>query len=298
LLTDELGFNGLKITDALNMAGVTKHFSTSQVALMCVEAGIDLILMPQGEKATIDAIEKAFKKGKISEERINESAAKILEIKKWLGLNENRFTDINKVSEIINSDEAKKLSQMIADESITLVKNSNGSIPFGRRMAKKKESCLVISLNNSNDKTSSDLFMSSFSGRGSNLFTEIHSYDLNGDIQSTDEILNDAQGYTYIVIPVYAKVKMKSGTVGIPASQLELINKLVQNGKDVCVISFGNPYLLKGFTGVSSYICAYGDCNTVINAAVKSLFGDITFKGKLPVTISEEYKYGDGIINK
>jgi beta-glucosidase-like glycosyl hydrolase len=298
LLTDELGFNGLKITDALNMAGVTKHFSASQVALMCVEAGIDLILMPQGEKTTIDAIEKAVKKGKISEERINESAVKILEIKKWLGLNENRFTDINKVSEIINSDEAKKLSQMIADESITLVKNSNGSIPFGRRMTKKKENCLVISLNNSNDKTSSDLFMSSFSERGSNLFTDIHSYDLNGEIQNTDAVVEDAKDYTYIVIPVYAKVKMKSGTVGIPASQLELINKLVQNGKDVCVISFGNPYLLKGFTGVSSYICAYGDCNTVINAAVKSLFGDITFKGKLPVTISEEYKYGDGIIYK
>ena len=297
LLTDELGFNGLKVTDALNMAGVTKHFSTSQVALMCVDAGIDLILMPQGEEATIDAIENAVISGKINESRIDNSVNKILEAKKWLGLYEQKFIDVSKVPEVVNSAEARELSQMIADESITLVKNASGDFPLGRKMEKKKESCLIISLNNGNEKANSDYFLNSFSERGSNYFSELHSYDLKGDIQNTENIINDAQGYTYIIIPVYAKVKMKSGTVGLPASQIELINKLSQSGKNVCVISFGNPYLLKGFKDIDSYICAYGDCETVINAAVKCIFGEIKFKGKLPVTISEEYKYGAGLTN-
>lgn len=297
LLSDELGFNGLKITDALNMAGVTKHFTTSQVAVMCVEAGIDLILMPQGEKTTIDAIEKAVLKGQISETRIDVSVNKILEAKKWAGLNENKYTDINKVSESVNSEDARKLSQLIADESITLVKNSGGNIPFGKRMAKRNESCLIISLNNGNEKANSDYFLEKFSGRGSGMFTELHSYDIMGDVKNTESIIADAKNYTYIVIPVYAKVKMKSGTVGLPASQVELIKRLTENGSTVCVISFGNPYLLQGFRETDSYICAYGDCETVINASVKCIFGDIEFKGKLPVTISAEYKFGDGLKN-
>ncbi|MBI5403626.1 MAG: glycoside hydrolase family 3 C-terminal domain-containing protein [Ignavibacteriae bacterium] len=297
LLSDELGFGGLKITDALNMAGVTKHFTTSQVAVMCVEAGIDLILMPQGEKTTIDAIEKAVLKGQISESRIDASVNKILEAKKWAGLNENKYTDLMKVSETINSEDAKKLSQLIADESITLVKNSGGNLPFGRRMGKKKESCLIVSLNNGNEKANSDFFLEKFSDRGSGLFTELHSYDIMGDVKNASAIIEDAKNYTYIVIPVYAKVKMKSGTVGLPSSQVELIKKLTENGNTVCVISFGNPYLLKGFREIDSYICAYGDCETVINATVKCMFGDVEFKGKLPVTISEEYKFGDGLKN-
>jgi len=297
LLSDELGFNGLKITDALNMAGVTKHFTTSQVAVMCVEAGIDLILMPQGEKTTIDAIENAVKKGQISETRIDVSVNKILEAKKWAGLNEGKLIDLNKVSSVINSDDAKALSQLIADESITLVKNSSGNLPFGRKMQKRKESCLIISMNNGNEKANSDLFLSRFSDRGYNYFTELHSYDLSGEIADVDGIVNDAKGYTYIIIPVYAKVKMKTGTVGLPQTQIELIKKLSAQGNNVCVISFGNPYLLQGFKSIDSYICAYGDCETVINAAVKCIFGDIVFKGKLPVTISEEYKFGDGLKN-
>ena len=143
LLKEELGFKGLVVTDALNMAGIIKHFTTEQVALMCVDAGIDLILMPQGEQLTIDVIEKAVNDGKIRPDRIESSARKILEAKKWLGLNSDRFTDIEKVKEIVNSSEIKTLAQDIADASITLVKDDFNSVPFVQTDIPK--SCLVVS---------------------------------------------------------------------------------------------------------------------------------------------------------
>jgi beta-N-acetylhexosaminidase len=297
LLSDELGFKGLKVTDALNMAGITKHFSAKEVALMCVNAGIDLILMPQGEVLTIDAIEMAVKNNEITEERITNSARKILEAKKWLGLDKNKLVDANSVSSIVNSTESKNLSQIIADESITLVKNVNGNIPFGRRMVKGKETCLVISLNNGNENANLDYFLETFQEKGKNYFNNFKSYDIKGDVNNTDEIIKDARNFSNVIIPVYAKVKIKTGTVGLPKSQLDLINKLISSGKDVCVISFGNPYLLQGFKDVDSYICAYGDGITSINAVAKSLFGEILFKGKLPITITKEYKYGEGLTN-
>lgn len=292
LLINELKFNGLIVTDALNMAGVVKHFSVQEVALRCVNAGIDLILMPQGESAAIDAIENAVINGSISEERINISARKILNAKSWLKLDENKLTDVSKVSTIVNSDEAKIISQKIADESITLVKNSSSIIPF---TGAGEKSCLIVSMNNGNEKANSDYFLNRFSEK--NKFKSTSFFDLTGDVINASEILTEASAYDIVIIPVYAKVKIQTGTVGLPQSQLDLINSLVSNGKKVAVVSFGNPYLIQGFPEVDTYICAYADAETSINSVIDSFYGTIKYKGKLPVSISNEFKYGDGITN-
>ncbi|MBK8381003.1 MAG: glycoside hydrolase family 3 C-terminal domain-containing protein [Ignavibacteria bacterium] len=292
LLINELKFNGLIVTDALNMAGVVNHFSVREVALRCVNAGIDLILMPQGETEAIDAIENAVNNGSISEERINLSAKKILNAKSWLKLDENKLSDVSKVSSIVNSDESMKISQQIADESITLVKNSYNILPF--TMASEM-SCLIVSMNNGNEKANSDFFLSKFNEE--NKFKSTSFFDLTGDVINSNEILSEASSYDVVIVPVYAKVKIKTGTVGLPQSQLDLINSLISNGKKVVVVSFGNPYLIQGFPEVGSYICAYADAETSINSVIKSFYGTIKYKGKLPVSISNEFKYGDGITN-
>lgn len=290
LLINQLGFKGLVVTDALNMAGVTKHFSTKNVALLCTEAGIDLILMPQGEVETINAIESAVKNGSISEERINSSATKILEAKEWLGLFNNKLVDESQIASVVNSSETKAISQKIADESITLVTDKDNLLPF-KNVSDKK--ALVVSLNNGNETANTQYFFNNFVAY--NKFASYETYDLTGDLNNNSEILNTANSYEYVIVPIYAKVKIKTGTVGIPASQLDLINSLVANGSKVIVLSMGNPYLVQGFTGVNAYICAYGDSEASINAALKTLFGEIPFKGKLPVSISSEFIFGTGI---
>lgn len=292
LLINEMKFKGLVVTDALNMAGVVKHFSAEEVAIRCVNAGVDLILMPQGESKSISAIEQAVNSGSITEERINNSVRKILNAKYWLNLNENKFTDAGRVSSIVNSEDAKKLSRRIADESLTLVKNTDNLVPF---INSASQSCLLLSLNNGNEKANSDYFLAKFSEN--NKFSSTSYYDLTGDIKNAEEIVQDAEKYDVILIPIYAKVKIKTGTVGLPESQLSLINSIVSKGKKVLVISFGNPYLIQGFPDVDAYICAYADAESSIEAAIDSFYGTIKFKGKLPVTISDQFKFGDGISN-
>jgi beta-N-acetylhexosaminidase len=292
LLVNEMGFKGLVVTDALNMAGVVKHFSTDDVALRCVNAGVDLILMPQGESKTISAIENAVNNGSISEDVIDNAVRKILNAKNWLKLNENKFTDEDKVSQIVNSDDAKKISRQIADESLTLVKNDGSIVPFNNA---SEQTCLIVSLNNGNEKANSDYFLNRFNVY--NKFKSYSYYDLSGNLNSTGEIVTDASNYDVIIVPIYAKVKINTGTVGLPESQVSLINSLIETGKKVVVISFGNPYLIQGFPDVSSYICAYADAESSIDAAVDSFYGTIKFKGKLPVSISSKYKFNDGISN-
>jgi len=297
LLINKLGFQGLIVTDALNMAGVTKYYSTKEIAVLCVSAGIDLILMPKDEETAINAIYNAVQSGKIQEEQINISVRKILEAKKWLGLEENKFTDVSKLNLYINSEEEKNLSQGIADKSITLVKNENNIIPITNNYKDKK--CLVVSLNNGKERENSDFFFEEFFYYRTEHFKDFYILDLVGDLESVEYIVNRSADYDIILIPIYAKVKIKTGTVGIPQTQIDLINQLVSKNKTVVVISFGNPYLLKGFEGINSYICAYGDSETSVSAALKAVFGKINISGKLPVTISENYPFGTGItINK
>jgi beta-N-acetylhexosaminidase len=289
LLIENLGFNGLIVTDALNMSGITKNFSTKEIAVMCVKAGIDLILMPENEEAAISAIEKAVNKGEISEDRINLSVKKILTAKFKLKLNENKFTDLENVSKIVNSGEEQILAQQIADESVTLVKNKDNIIPL------KNKNIYVLSLNNGNDKDNSAYFEKTIKENYEQAGYNFTFDKLNGDVTGGDYTLPDNTGI--VLIPIYAKVKIKTGSVGLPESQVNLINKFISDGKKVIIISFGNPYLLKNFPDVDCYICAYGEAETSINSVIKGLFGDLKFRGKLPVTITDNFKIGFSILN-
>lgn len=295
LLIEKLGFNGLIITDALNMEGVTKHFNTKEVAVRCVKAGIDLILMPQGETKTIDAIENAVKKGDISEERIDISVKKILDAKEWLKLNENKYINEDEVLNTINNQDAQILADKIAEESITLVRNQN-VLPLNEN--NKFNNCLILSMFTGKEPENAQYFydgiynnIKSKSGKSPDIKI------IDNDISNPGATYKNIGDYDYIIIPLFIKVKMKTGTVGMNNSHAEFIKQLTDvYGKKVVVISFGNPYLLSNFENVSGYIAAYGDSKSIIDAAIKSIAGEINPKGKLPVTITDEYKFGYGLI--
>ena len=210
-MIDELNFNGLVVTDALNMKGVTKHFSTEEVAIMCVNAGIDLILMPQGEETTISTIENAVNGGAITEDRIDNSVRKILNAKKWLKLDENKLVNVDNVSSVVNSYEAQELSQLIADESITLVKNDDSLIPF-KDISDK--TCLVVSFNNTKSTDNTENFFDQLKPLSE--FASYSYYDITGNENNPSEILSEAVSFDVVLIPIYARVQIYTGTVGIP----------------------------------------------------------------------------------
>jgi len=296
ILINKLGFKGLIITDALNMAGVTKHFSTQEVAIGCVKAGIDLILMPQGESKTIDAIENAVLGGKISEERIDESVMKILEAKEFLKLNDNKLIDEDKVLSSINDEVSQDIAKTIAEQSITLVRNEE-MLPLPKKPTDDK--CVILSMFYGNEPENTQYFYEEFTKKMGGVFNNvIKTKAINGDIISLEATFKQMKDFDYYIIPLFVKVKMKSGTVGMNESQADYVNFLTFEGKKVIVISFGNPYLLENFPEVPGYIAAYGDSKVSIDAAIKTLAGDNKPKGKLPVTINDNFKFGYGLTFK
>nr|HMT11012.1 glycoside hydrolase family 3 N-terminal domain-containing protein [Ignavibacteria bacterium] len=290
LLIDKMGFNGLVVTDALNMKGITKYFSTSQVAVMCVNAGIDLILMPLDEVKSVDAIENAVLNNEISLERIDRSVEKILKAKQWLGLFENRYVNETDLYKSINTTEAGNIAQQIADESITLVKDDNNVLPFKQKDGDKTA---VIIISEGGDVDNTD-FLKTAAGDyfpGCSFYTATSSGMDPFLANNTGELAQ----YDRVIIAIYAKIRYGTGKISISSSNVALIQDLNAINKNTVAISFGNPYLLKEFPGIASYICAYGDSDFSITAALKAISGVVKFKGKLPVSIDESYKFGSGI---
>ncbi|RPI17502.1 MAG: glycoside hydrolase family 3 protein [Ignavibacteriae bacterium] len=290
LLLDQMGFKGLVVTDALNMKGITKYFTTKEIALMCVNAGIDLILMPADEEASISAIEEAVNSGQIAEERIDRSVEKILSAKEWLGLYNNKMVDENSLSNIVNTEKSNALAQQIADESITLVKDENKIIPVKDIQSR----ILVYNISDGKDNVNSGYFNTKINEK----FPNAEIVDINQEITSASmsSYIQNASNYYAVIISVYAKVKHGTGKISILSSHTDLINEIASKGIKMIVISLGNPYLLTNFDAVPNYICTYGDANVSINAVIKAIAGDIKITGKLPISIGNNYPVGSGVM--
>lgn len=289
LLIDNLGFKGLVVTDALNMLGITKYYNTEKVAVMCVQAGIDLILMPANEEKTINSIEKEVNAGNIKEERIDISVEKILRAKEWVGLFSNRFVNEQELNSKINTYENNYLAQKIADESITLVKDDFNVLPIKKTDTK----LLAFNISEGKENINSDFFTKNLKERYFNSEVVDISTDMNK--MTIDNCLDKASRYDAVIVALFAKVKYGTGKISLPPSQIDFIKSLPESNKKTIVISFGNPYLLKDFTSIPNYVCAYGDANVSIIAALNAILGEISFKGTLPVSLTEDYMLGRGI---
>jgi beta-N-acetylhexosaminidase len=140
LLRKDLGFKGIIVTDALEMAGIVKSFSTGDAAVRALEAGADVLLMPTDPEAVVKAVTAAVQSGRLTRQRIQESVIKILAAKERVGLDRKRFVDLEGISDVVDSPEANEKAQEIADRAVTLVRNGRSMIP----LAAPDKACYVI----------------------------------------------------------------------------------------------------------------------------------------------------------
>ncbi|MCU7524106.1 MAG: serine hydrolase [Ignavibacteria bacterium] len=290
LLKNQLGFQGLVITDAMNMHGVTKHFKTGPATLKAVQAGNDIILFPPDEAAAISAIYNAVETGKISESRIDYSVRKILAAKKWLHLDNNRFVNIDSVTHLLNKRSHIRLAQDIADKSITMVKNEGNLIPVD---PSKYSSVACITLS---DVSAPAPYY--FENLVKEKFNNVKRVSLGK--KSTGREFNEAMEAVrtsdLVLVPIFVKVRAFTGSVDMPEEEVKLVKALSEINKPVIFMSMGNPYILSNFPQAPNYLCSYGEPKVSQLAMLKALTGDIDITGRLPISIpNTPYKVGDGL---
>ncbi len=297
LLRKQLGFRGLVITDALEMGGIARGFTSGEACVRALEAGADTLLMPADPDAAIKAVIAAVQSGRLSRQRIQESVVKILAAKEKVGLDKKRFVDLEAIGDVVDSPEANEKAQEIADRAVTLVRNGGNLAP----LAAPERACYVV-MAESRFGTAGQVFTqevrrrlpASAAGNGIPQAPVI-TLDPSMPRQELDEAIGKLSGCQSYAVAAFASVAANRGAVGLAGELPHAVEALVAGGKPVALVALGNPYLLRNFPNVTAYLATFSTVPPSEVAAVRALFGEIPIRGRLPVSIPGLANYKDGL---
>jgi beta-N-acetylhexosaminidase len=289
ILRDELGFQGIIVTDALDMGGIVNGFGAGDASVRALEAGADVLLMPANPEAAIDAVEAAVKSGRLTQARIERSTMRLLRAKAELGLAKSKLVDLKQLPKRIDTTESNSAAQRIADRSVTLVRNENGLIPL-----RDTTSTMFYTLVESSASTEGNAFVAALRARDPH--AEVARASSSMSEVDIETLLTRGSSARQFVIAAFASVAPSRGTAALSGFLPKLVEELIATKKPVALIAMGNPYLLRNFPGVAAYLATYSTVRPSETAAAKALFGDMLINGKLPVSIPGFANAGDGIV--
>jgi len=288
LLRNELRFQGLVVTDAFDMGGLTEHFEAGEAAVRAIEAGEDLILMPTNTDVAMDAVKKAVDSGRIPMSRIDASVQRILDAKARVP---HTVADPEVIFNTVDSEESRKIAMEIATKALTLVREENGALPLATS-ARVIEVVVSDFAEATNPLAELDRELKKRLTTAPRMFT-IDSRTCEADIAP---LLAAAKNADVILLGLAVRTRSGAGSIAVPALAQRAIADLAQSPAKRIAISFGTPYLLRELPSLPTYICAYGPQPVLQIAAARALFGEAKMTGKLPVTIPGFYSRGHGIV--
>jgi beta-N-acetylhexosaminidase len=309
LLEKQMGFKGLIVTDALDMAGLTHLFANNigRAAVEAFKAGNDLLLIPADLGASYEAMVKAVRSGEISRERLDHSVLKILKIKASLGLQLSRTVDLNALATAVGKPENIAFGQQVAESAVTLVRDngkvlplkSKGTIKAGLPYTTVEEThTQVVGVIFSDDvrTESGRVFGREFRARIPD--ARVIYVDPRIAAGESDEVLKAVDEAQTVVTAVY--VIPSAGKIGNSMAMADATGSLLQQVLDraaakTVVVAMGNPYLASDFPKIENYVCTFSNASVSELGAIKALFGEIAIRGHLPVTIPNVAQRGAGI---
>lgn len=290
ILRKELGFGGIITTDAMEMGAINRNYSPDKAVVMAVQAGADVVLLPLDSKKAIDAIEAAVKDGRLTEGRIDESVRRLLRAKHRLGLSKNRFVDLSKVNSVVEDPKNVAAAYDVAERSITLLRNENGALPLGPAKARRTLFAVVSA---DDDPVQGTAIVPEIQKRSSG--EPVIRLDPRSTAADYAKVAADAEGFDAVLLAVFVKRAANKGTVALPDVQAGFIRGIIASGKPVAIVAFGSPYLIRQFPEAKIYAVTYAVEDVAQVAAVRVLFGEKPFRGRLPVSVPGLFEIGFGI---
>jgi beta-N-acetylhexosaminidase len=316
LLKKQLGFNGIVITDALDMAGLTRLYANhiGQAAVDAFNAGSDVLLIPADLDASYNAVLDAVYSGDISPAQLDASVLKILKVKASLGLHKARLVDLEAVAEMVGKPENIALGQHIADTAVTLVRDNNKLLPL-KRSGTAAGGLPYMKVEEIHNSTVAVIFSEDVRlDAGRVLERELRARVPDADVLYVDsriaaamdnDVMDAVEAAKTVIAAVYVvptagrAVRGANGltnSVGVADANAALLQEILDHaaGKTV-MLAMGNPYLAQDFPEVQNYLCTFSNAAVSEVSAVKALFGEIAIRGRLPVTIPNIAQRGAGI---
>ena len=287
LLKEKLKFKGLVVTDALDMKGVTKYNRPGNIEVKAFQAGNDVLLLPVDVPKAISKIKRAVAKGKISILDVDKRCRKILETKEKLGLNKFQDVVIENIYEDINNSKAKYLNQKLYEAAITIVKSENSILPL-----QKLDTLKIASVSIGCEEESGFQKMM-------NNYAEIDNFTMPKEPsdEETLSLLSKLSEYNLVIVGIHNTSIFPSRKFGISQKSIDFVNSLKSQSKIILDI-FASAYSLAYFDNtenIEAILISYQDNEISMDVSAQIIFGGVGAKGKLPVTVSNEFPLNSGI---
>lgn len=282
LLRNELGFDGLIITDALTMQGVAAFSVPGEGDAKALFAGNDILLFPGNIPKASELIKSAINAGTYSEEQLNAAVRRILEAKYWARLTRFHPIPIAGLHDDLHNDRIEALQRKLIANALTVAINHDTLIPI-RDLAGMKIALVTIG------SSGADPMKASIQK-----YAAIESFSIGKDDQVTfTKLLGTLESFDLVIVGVHGMSRYASKGFGVTLHTKDFLSQLHKQNKVVLCV-FGNPYSLAYFDYARNVVVAYEDNAITSELTGQLIFGGIPAKGKLPVTASEKFVYGMG----
>lgn len=285
MLKGDMGFDGLIITDALTMKGAVKYHASGEIEVKALEAGNDVLLFPTDVPVAVSAIKAAIDEGRLTDSLITSRCHRILKAKEWFGLHRNALVDPEGLYDDLNSDVASSLHHVIAERSLTVVRN---------------EEILPISVRDGNS-----IAVLSIGEEADNAFThrlddylEFDTFKMSSvpSFSTSKSMAEKLAGYDLVICNFLNASIRASKNYGVNQQAVRVVNTISQS-TDVVTNIFSNPYALGKLQSPpksKGLVVAYHDDDITQESVADAMVAAIDVYGKLPVTASAKIPFGSG----
>ena len=287
LMRNELGYQGLTFTDALEMQGVKKYFPDGEASVQSIIAGNDMLCLPGDVPQSIAKIKEAIEAKKISWADIEMHCKKVLMAKYQYGLASLQPINTDNLTADLNS-KVPAMSRLVAENAITLLaKKDNSFFPLAVEKNNKPGAVAYVAVGSKNESAVTRRMAADYKAG-------IFYFDYNQNDSVVISLVKELSSYKKIIIGIHNLNRAPANNFGISTQAVSLVNQLQQKNNAVTLL-FANAYAVKNFCDAKNLVVCYEDDSIIQNTAIDLLQGKLPYKGALPVTVCDNFKYGFGI---
>ncbi len=283
LLRDSLGFRGLVVTDAMDMRGVGQGYDNATSAVLAIQAGADILLMPPDVPGAIDAIVAAVEAGRLDAARIDASVRRILELKLRTGAIQRPIVPLDSLRDVVGQRAHREKALEIAGDAITLLRDDRGELPLATA-----KPTLVITYASETDVLAGRPFTSEM--RAALLAMRSARIGPSTPTARLDSLLL-GNGVDQIVVATFVRTIEGEGRFAIAEPVAKWIDSLAAQ-RPVHVVAFSSPYVLREIPRVSGFVAAYGRGEAMERAAARAITGRGPLRGVAPTTLPGYFTAG------
>lgn len=284
VIREKLDYDGLVVTDALNMHGVTKFNGPGETALKAFMAGNDILLFPRDIPKAASLIKEKIEAGEIPPGELDIRVRRILLAKYGLGLHHNRPVPQDSIAQKLADPMGIALRRRLYEAAITLPQNKGRLIPL-RDLDQTKVAYVQIG------RGSASTFQKRLES-----YTSVRTFYASSTFSAAErtKLLRELRPYDVVIVGVMGMKQRLKSRFGVSPGTEAFVKQVAQTRKKQILTLFGNPYALRYFGSETATVVAYEAASAAQEAAAAAIFGGIPITGRLPVSASEIFPEGAG----